>query len=134
MDQATLVEGQLQDGEKLLARLAQEGFPVTAACWVHEGESGQWFLYIASPVVDVEGSMKAYRRALPLVLQMPQPFVIHPLEVKIIGTADALAKDVAAARDRCPGKSPGWFRGDRLGNVSIDGAYIYPPPVLTAAS
>jgi hypothetical protein len=88
MDQATLVEDRLEDGQRLLARLADEGFPVTVAAWIHESESGQWFFYLASPFVDAQGTTKGYRRVLPLVQQMPPPFGVQPLEVKLIGTAD----------------------------------------------
>jgi hypothetical protein len=44
MAQATMVEMQIKEGQRLLGRLAQEGVAVTAAAWVKESESGDWYL------------------------------------------------------------------------------------------
>jgi hypothetical protein len=45
MAQATLVEMQIKEGQTLLNRLAHEGIAVTAAGWVRESDSGDWYLY-----------------------------------------------------------------------------------------
>ena len=87
MDQVTLVDEQKKDGLKLAERLAQQGFEVTAAFWLRTSEDGQWFLYFASPVVDSEGKREAYRRVLPVIRQMPQPFWVDPFEV-VVRNAD----------------------------------------------
>ncbi len=129
MDQVTLVNRQLEDGLRLADRLSQSGFTVTAAGWIKASEDGQWFLYLASPFVDEEGALRAYRHVLPLIRQMPQPSAIDPFEIKLIGAANPLAQEMAAIGARYPGKSPFWFRGDRLGNLTVEGAYIYPVPI-----
>ncbi len=96
MDQATLVTIQIEDGQRLVERLAQGGFSVTAAGWIKASEDGQWFLYLASPVVDKQGDLRAYRQVNPMVRQMPQPFSIDPFEIKLIGAATPLAQEMAA--------------------------------------
>ena len=40
MDQGTLVEMQIEDGQLLIDRLAEDGVAVTAAFWAKESESG----------------------------------------------------------------------------------------------
>src|SRR5947209_876884 len=94
MDHVTLVEGQIEDGRKLIATLEQKGFPVVAACWIKTVEDPQWFLYIASPVVDARGGLRSYGQVHKIVSQMPQPFCIEPLDVKLIETTDPVTEAV----------------------------------------
>jgi hypothetical protein len=127
MDQGTLVTQQLEDGKRLLQRLAEEGIAVTAACWVKESESGRWYLYIASPLVGEDGATKqAYRRILPLVRQMPQPFWVDPFDVKAVAPSAPLAEAVARLYKGYPGTGPLRYDDYRLGDVSVEGAYVYP--------
>jgi hypothetical protein len=127
MDQGTLVEMQIDDGQRLLDRLADDGVAVTAAAWVKEGEGGQWFLYIATPLVGADGATRpAYRRLNTLMRELQkEAFWIDPLEVKLIGADDPVTRAVVAVRDRHPGRAPTWFRGDRLGELATEEAYIY---------
>ena len=82
MDTATLVRERIDDGQKLLERLAQEGFEVTAGFWLRLVDDGEWRCYIASPTVEKEGLSAGYRRLHTIIRGMPQPFSIDPLEVK----------------------------------------------------
>src|SRR5947209_20101459 len=103
MDTDTLVENLIDDGQKLVERLPQDGFEVTAAFWLKASEDDKWYFYIVSPVVDTEGLAKAYRRLHPLVRAMSQPFWIDPLEIKLIGPSNPIAQDVLAIHSRAPG-------------------------------
>ena len=131
MDQATLVEMQIDDGKRLIHRLIDEGIGVSAACWVKESESGWWYLYLATPLVGETGATRpAYRRVNDVIRALEKEgFGISPLEVKLIGPDDPIAKDVIAVRDRNPVRSPIWFRGNRLGELGVEEAYIYPPRI-----
>jgi hypothetical protein len=130
MDTDTLVDKQIIDGEKLIQQLSQDGFAVTAAFWLKVGEDGRWRFYIVSPVVETEGLAQAYRQLHPLIRRMPQPFWIDPLEVKLIGPTNSIAQDVLAAHNRTPGPKacPIRYGGNKLGNVSVEGAYLYALP------
>jgi len=135
MDQLTLVGNQIEDGQKLVARLVQEGFPVKAAAWVKETDGGFWFLYLVSPVVDRQGPLKAYRRINAVIAELPQEsFGIDPFEIKVVGAADAVGKAILSARESSGGRLPSWFRGNRLGEVEIDAAYLYEPAGLPRSS
>jgi hypothetical protein len=127
MDQGTLVANQIADGQKLVGQLIHDGFPVAAAGWIRACEDGQWFLYVASPTVDSGGHVPAYRRVHTVIRQLPQPFSIHPFDVKLIATADPVAKAMLAVRDTNGVSAPTWFRGDHLGPLAVEEAYIYPP-------
>jgi hypothetical protein len=131
MDTATLVRDLIDDGQKLLERLPQEGFEVTAGFWLRPGEDGAWLFYIASPTVERDGISAAYGWLHTIIRGMPQPFGIDPLEVKLIGETNPITKDVLAihGRDGGPKVCPIKWGGNRLGRVNVEGAYLYPLPV-----
>lgn len=128
MGQATLVEMQIRDGQRLIDRLVAEGIAVTAASWVNESESGQWFLYLATPLVtEEEATSVAYRRIGPLILEMQKEgSCIEPLEVKAIAPNDPIARDVMAHWNGRRARTPMRFRGWRLGELAVEEAFIYP--------
>jgi hypothetical protein len=130
MDTDTLVERRIDDGRKLVERLPLEGFDVRAAFWLKASEDGKWRFYIVSPAVEAEGLAGAYRRLHPLVRAMPQPFWIDPLEIKLIGLRSPIAQDILAIHARTPGPNvcPIRWGGRRLGDVSVEGAYLYTLP------
>src|SRR5438445_9734835 len=130
MAQATLVEMQLQEGQRLIDRLIKEGVAVTAAAWVKETESGDWYLYLATPLVTEDGGKRpAYHRVNAVILEMQREgFAMDPIEKKVIGPHDPIAKDIVANRSSGPTGPPTPFRGSRLGDLEVDEAYIYPRP------
>ncbi|HEX8203659.1 MAG TPA: hypothetical protein VF590_24495 [Isosphaeraceae bacterium] len=131
MAQEPLVEGQIDDGRKLIERLSQNQFDVTAAFWAKDREDGQWLLYIASKVVDDKGLLAAYKHANETIRAMPDLRWIDDFELKLIGATHPMTKDAldilarypAGLRTRYPGTIS--YRGSQLGNASIDQAYIY---------
>jgi hypothetical protein len=133
MDSESLVEDLIDDGQRLADELARRGFPVTAAFWLKPSERNRWYFYVVSSVVDDEGLTQAYRRLHPVVRAMPELLWIDPLEIRLIGPSNPIAQDVLAihSRVRGPRATPIRWRGTRLGNVSVEGAYLYPPPVTT---
>ncbi len=128
MDQGTLVDLQIADGRRLLERLSGEGVPITAAAWLKESEGGPWYFYIVTPLVTEDGGkLPAYRRVGPVVRRMPQPFWVDPMEFKVVAPDSAVGKAIRDIASRRPGPVPTPYGSVRLGNLSIDGAYIYPP-------
>jgi hypothetical protein len=135
MDQTTLVGMQIEDAQRLIERLVADDVAVTAACWVKESESGQWFLYIATPFVGEDGAKRpAYHRVNTVIRAMQKEgFWIDPLEIKVIGPHDPIAKDIVAHRGIRPAKTPMRFWGSRLGELAVEDAYIYPLPSEASA-
>lgn len=62
MGQELLVERHLDDGERLLHQLQQDGYPYSAAAWFREDSSDQWYFYVVTELVDSEGTQEAYAR------------------------------------------------------------------------
>jgi hypothetical protein len=134
MDTDTLVKERIDDAAKLVKELPQEGFEVMAALWLKSTENDRWRFYIVSPIAETEALPQAYGRLHTLIRQRPQPFAIDPLEVRLIGPTDPIARDVLDILQRVRGPQVGPIRwsGIRLGNLSIDGAYLYPLPAPAA--
>jgi hypothetical protein len=125
MDTELLVDNRIEDGQKLVAELVLAGFDVSVAFWVKTSEEGLWFLYIGSTSVEPSKVADAYRTLYACLSRIPDPWVSMS-EVKLIQASNPIAKDALAARDRQPGRHPVRFQGKRLGNLSIEEAYIYP--------
>jgi hypothetical protein len=130
MAEATLVDMQLKEGQRLIDRLAREGVAVTAAAWVKESESGDWYLYLATPLVGEGGGKRAaYHRVNEVIRKMQEEgFGMDPFAKKVIAPADPIASDLVARHEGRPGGPPTPFRGGRLGDLAVDEAYIYPRP------
>jgi hypothetical protein len=130
MAQTALVEMQIREGQTLIERLAHEEIGVTAAGWLLESESGDWYLYLATPLVGKDGATRsAYRRVNAVIRKMEEEgFGMDPGAIKVIGPHDPIAGDMVAHREARPAGLPTRFRGTRLGDLAIEEAYIYPPP------
>jgi hypothetical protein len=125
--QASLVETQINDGQRLVEELVRDGFDVAAAFWLKAYDS-DWYLYVVSPVVEAEGIANAYRRVNAVLRRMPAPFRVDPFDVKLVGPADKLAQAVLNAQRRSPSKTPVRSGGASLGDLSVEEAYLYPLP------
>ncbi|MGL4551215.1 MAG: hypothetical protein ACRC33_08505 [Gemmataceae bacterium] len=131
MDQGSLVEMQIEDGAKVVEKLRDGGFDVTAAWWMKASEGGEWFLYIASALVDEVGIAASYRKAHALIRDLGQLWVDR-FEVKLVGPGSPVTRDVLEVLNRSRGRLATRYGGKKLGDVSIEGAYLYPPPVPAA--
>jgi hypothetical protein len=131
MAQGTLVDMQIAEGQRLLERLAAEGVPVAVAFWVKEADTGDWYLYLATPLVGEEGATRpVYSRINAVIRGMPEPLGLGPLAIKVVAPADPVAQDVLTVLRRASGRrvAAGRWDGTRLGDLSVDEAYFYPLP------
>lgn len=128
MDSNTLVEEQLKAGQLLLERLNAHGVPVVGAAWIKKSESDQWYLYLVTPLVGADGTRKpAYRRITPVVRELQgEGCWIDPFEVKVIAPGDTTGAALAELNRRFPGRMATRYAGASLGDMSVEGAYVYP--------
>jgi hypothetical protein len=126
MDTETLVENQIDDGQRLIDQLTREEFEVLVAFWLKTSEEGAWQLYIASPSVDMDKLGEAYRKVYASLKRLEQSWVT-PSDLKLLNGTNPVAQDALRVRERYPGRIPTRLHGKRLGNISIEEAYIYPP-------
>src|SRR5438067_2106497 len=132
MDQKVLVNELIEDGEKLLKRLAEEGIPITASGWVKEADAGRWFLYIATPLVGEggEGIRAAYRRVNPIRLAMADELSLDFVTgFKLVRLDHPITRKVLEAPREKSGRNRLHFGegGIHIGGVDVEEAYLYPP-------
>ena len=124
MDQAILVERQIDDVPKLIDQLRAENFDVKVAFWLYTSEAGQWFLYVVSDVVDQKGITEAYTLAYKTMRQLTDLW-INPFEVKLVAPDHPLAKAVIDYLSKQHAPRPTQVQGMKIGDVYIENAYIY---------
>ena len=122
MDTATLVDEQIEEGERFVKDLRQSGFTVDIALWVLTSEEGLWFLYIASPVVDKDGLAAAYRQVNQELSKSPIRRISRS-DIKLIGSQNPIALDAIAYQNN---NLPARYGGRTLGRMIVEEAYIYP--------
>jgi hypothetical protein len=135
VDTNILVNNLIEEGGRIVDQLPQNGFEVTAAFWLKAAADGEWYFYIVSPVAELERLSGAYGRLHTLIRRLPLPLWIDPLEVKLIGPSHPIAKDVLAILNGAPGprERPIRWDGQQLGNVRVEGAYLYPLPAAASS-
>jgi hypothetical protein len=127
MAQEILVETQIPEGRRLIERLAAEGVPVTGAGWLKESETGEWYLYLATPLVSEEGhKLAAYGRVNEVIRRLEEPLLIGPLEIMLVSPGSPVGKALRELQKRPPAPPLIRLGSSRLGDVSIDAAFVYP--------
>ena len=124
MDQATLVDHQIDDVTKLVDRLRRDNFDVKAAFWLYTSEADQWFLYLVSDAVDQKGITEAYK-AVYKAMERLTNLSIDPFEVKLVSPGDPVAKAVIDFLSKQHARVATRVRGTNIGNIYIENAYIY---------
>jgi hypothetical protein len=127
MDQGTLVEMQIKDGQRFIERLVGDGVPVAASAWLKESESGRWYLYLVTPLVSEEGDTRpAYRRVRTVFRKIPQPLWVHPFGYKVVAPSSPVGKALCERQRRYPTGAPIWNAAVEFSGLFIDAAYLYP--------
>lgn len=124
MDQATLVDHQIDDVPKLIDQLKRDNFDVKAAFWLYTSEADQWFLYLVSDVVAQQGITEAYIAVYKAMKRLTDLW-IDPFEVKLVDPGDPVAKAVINFLSKQHARLPARVRRTNLGDVYIENAYIY---------
>ena len=125
MGQEILVVEHIDAGTEFL-REFNDDRSVSVAFWINPAESDNLFLYIASDEIDDSNIRDAYGQVLDRLRGKRTPW-LDPFQVKLVNSADPIARDAIEIRDRYPAKMATRYNGPSLGRTSIDGAYIYPP-------
>jgi hypothetical protein len=122
MASATLVESNIGLGWRLLKALDDDKFPVTAAFWYYLDDAEDWRLFIASPVVDQEGSRAAYDRILStnrkVAHRRARVSMLSASEITAVGTRDPIVRSLTSAI------IPGGTIPSQLNRTTITGAYM----------
>lgn len=111
--------------------------PLAGACWARTDADEGWYLYLVSPVADEQGVGPGYGKVRSTIGQLDREGWdeferVDPLDVKIVGPSDRVAKALAVQYRLYPGSGSVRHDGSTLWGVPIDGAYIYPATMFAA--
>jgi hypothetical protein len=131
MDKTTLVGDTVNEGQRILEQLARTNFQISAALWVKDAEKGEWYLYIVSPAVENTSREEGYTQLHAAIRTLPELLWMDRWQVRLIGPSSPIGRDILAVFNgpHGPKGAPRRWRGTRLGNMEIEGAYLYPVPV-----
>ncbi len=122
MDQATLVNLDVNAGLKVLEALHAAEIKVAVALWMVSSDYDDWRLVLSSPSLDQNHPLKAYRKVAEALhdrfAYMLPPILILPTKDPFIRELRRIfgkAKDVAGMR----------LGGQTIGNRFISDAYVY---------
>ena len=122
---------QVDGAERVIAKLPGRGLALAGACWAKTTDYGKWQLYLVAPAAENADSRPAYQ-ILRAVIQELEAEWGHPLEridpftVFILAPSEGLAPGLVRQYQQYPNPHAAWYSGSQLGDVSIEGAYIYP--------
>ena len=120
-----LVDREIEDGERLVSKLDEEGFPLDAALWLYLSDLNEWRLMIASPWVDSKGPKATYAR-IDQVLQELRPEIGIPFAgISVVPPNDRLISALRSAASTGSGISGVRFTHNVVGGQYIEDAYIY---------
>jgi hypothetical protein len=122
-----LVDSRIEDGQRLVDQLLRDNFKVTVAFWAKREEYSPWHLYIASPAVGAENPGDAYPVLYASLSKLPD-IAVQLSEIRLINDESPIARDAIRLRLQYPERMPTRFPGKRLGDLSIEEAYVYALP------
>lgn len=123
MDQIILVGPDIQAGSYLLDALAKAKFPVTAALWLYNSETGHWRFRIASPVVDQKG-LRGYRPFWKIYHQLPRAKQVDFFSLSFVSPTDPLIQALPKSRP-IPAGLPGVRLQGPIAGTFVDDGYVY---------
>jgi hypothetical protein len=125
MDTVTLVDGLIEDGQRLLDRLADDGFDFRAACWVKPVDEGRWSLFIAAPAIDEIGASAAYRKVYAALRSLGESWVTDS-DIKLISMRHPVAQDALDILQDSLGRTTMFFQPSLFGGITVEQVYVYP--------
>ena len=131
MDKTTLVEIDIEGGERLLKALDKADLDIRAALWFYFSDSDKWRLIIAFPLVDQEGPRKAYTLIQSELAKLVPPSRISLEDISAVGLKHHIIQALWAMVREHPDPaiistiSKKWFTRTVMNGVFIEAAYIY---------
>jgi hypothetical protein len=125
MDQSILVIEQIDAGTEFI-RDFNDYVPISVALWVKPIDAQGMYLYLASDKIDSTNFDLAYGEVLRRLAPGSNPW-LDPFQIKVVNSADSVARDALRIRQRFTAPIPTRYNGSSIGGIEIDEAYIYPP-------
>lgn len=125
MDTSPLVTEDIEAGAAFLKRL--HAFrPVKAACWLHQAEDKERYLYVALDGLTTENIREAYDEVRRITNVLKDQYYIDPFRVNLIRPDEPIAQSVLEIYRRYPGRLPPRFNGHVFDMLPVVEGYVYP--------
>lgn len=123
MLKTVLVKELIDEGARLLQELDRRDYPVPQAFWLYLPESDYWRLVMASPLVDQQGPLAAYRD-LREALGVTNPSALSLEDISVLSPNGQDYRALLASAAGVGGLGFEAARG-RISPVVFQDAYIY---------
>lgn len=133
MDQGTLVERRIADGQRIVDQLAADGRSVRAAFWAKTSDEDLWYLYVVSEDVDTQGAAAEYRAVYDTLKKLGGCSVSFS-EVKVLGPSNPIARAVISLASSVDLGALGHFGIGNVGGLEEGWVYRTQPPSLAKSS
>lgn len=131
MDQEPLVIEKIEAGKKFIEEF-DKYVPVRAAFWLKINEDSGWYLHISSDQITDENFDVVYGEVAKVAKKIDDPN-FDLFQVKLIGTDDPFARAALNLYAQFRARVPTNIRGRSFGGMSVEGVYVYPPPVVAVS-
>ncbi len=126
MATATLVNQEIEEGQRLIDALKVNGVSVHSALWLYATEPETWHLMFALPLYDDEGPLKTYEQILSVFREVKPDLKIDWTGIVAISPNDELIQGLSQDQQH-------WnidLSGRRMTNsivnrILVEDAYIY---------
>jgi hypothetical protein len=122
MDQATLVNLDVDAGIKVLNALDAANLKITVALWLASSDYSDWRLILSSPALDQTHPLKAYEQVAEVLHE--QSVQVHP-PILILPTKDAFIRYLHRMFGKSKDTNGMRLGGQTIGNRFISDAYVY---------
>jgi hypothetical protein len=114
----------LRFGSKTIALIPADRFRIKAAFWWYSSESSEWQLFIATPLVDEEGPLQAYRD-INAVLASHLDLDLSLQNISVLSPKEPLVKAINKAMKIAPGQDGARFTRSALNGTFVEDAFVY---------
>ena len=126
MATATLVNQEIEEGQRLIDALNAAGVLVDSALWLYAPEPETWRLMFALPLYDCKGSLKAYEEILSVFRQVKPELKIDWTAIVAVSLKHELIQGLRQLQQHwnlnLSGKR---LINNRVNRMLIEDSYIY---------
>lgn len=126
MATATLVNQEIEEGQRLIDALNDANVSVHSALWLYVSESETWRLMLALPLYDDEGLLKTYKKILSVFRQVKPELKIDWTGIVAVSPKDELIQGLSQDQQHWNIDLSGRrMTNSRVNRILIEDAYIY---------
>jgi len=126
MDHEILVEEVIEEGRRLIERIAEEPLPTKVAAWIKKREVRAWAIYIGASSDRLKDAGESVRIVLRALAKMTDP-TISLIHIELRDVSNPIIADLLALRDRYPSMVATKLKTRRkIGHLETRGLYLYP--------